>query len=90
MSYTQLTHEERYQISVLLKAGLNQTEIAMILERHKSTINREITRNSGLRGYRPKQAQRLAEERRYSKARPRISRAAWSDVRKLLRERLEP
>ena len=90
MSYTQLTHEERYQISVLLKAGLNQTEIAMILERHKSTINREITRNSGLRGYRPKQAQRLAEERRYSKARPRISRAAWSDVRKLLREDWSP
>jgi IS30 family transposase len=54
-------HEERYQISVLLKAGVNQTEIAMILERHKSTISREIARNTGLRGYRPKQAQRLAE-----------------------------
>ena len=39
MSYKQLTHEERYQISVLLKAGLNQTEIAMLLKRHKSTIN---------------------------------------------------
>jgi len=86
MSYTQLTHEERYQISVLLKAGLNQTEIAMILERHKSTISREISRNAGLRGYRPKQAQRLAEERRTSKARSRISLVVWNDVRKLIRE----
>ncbi len=63
MRYTQLTQEERYQIYALLKAGLNQTEIAMILERHKSTISREISRNTGLRGYRPNQAQRLAQER---------------------------
>jgi IS30 family transposase len=90
MSYTQLTHEERYQISVLLKAGLNQTEIAMLLKRHKSTISREISRNTGLRGYRPKQAQHLAEERRTSKVRPRISHTLWNDVRKLLREEWSP
>ena len=90
MSYTQLTHEERYQISVLLKAGLNQTEIAMILERHKSTISREISRNTGLRGYRPKQAQSLAEERRYTKVRSRISKSVWNDVRKLIRDEWSP
>lgn len=61
MRYKQLTREERYQNSVLLKAGLNHTEIVMILERHKSTIIREITRNAGLRSYRPQQAQRLTE-----------------------------
>ena len=86
MSYKQLTHEERYQISVLLKAGLNQTEIAMLLKRHKSTISREISRNTGLRGYRPKQAQGLAEKRRTSKARSRISQTVWNHVRKLIRE----
>jgi IS30 family transposase len=90
MSYTQLTYEERYQISVLLKAGVNQTEIAMILERHKSTISREIARNTGLRGYRPKQAQRLAEERRYSKAHRRIGHTVWNNIRKLLREEWSP
>lgn len=90
MRYKQLTHEERYQISVLLKAGLNQTEIAMILERHKSTISREISRNTGLRGYRPKQAQRQAEQRRYSKVEPRITRTVWNDVRKLIREDWSP
>jgi len=86
MSYKLLTHEERYQISVLLKAGLNQTEIAMMLERHKSTISREITRNTGLRGYRPQQTQHLAEERRYSKVCSRISYTVWNDVRRLLKE----
>ena len=71
--YAQLTQVERYQISALLKAGHNQTEISMILGRHKSTISREIRRNTGLRGYRPKQAQRLAEERRRAKAQPRLT-----------------
>ena len=90
MRYKQLTHEERYQISVLLKAGLNQTQIAMMLERHKSTIRREITRNTGMRGYRPKQAQHLADERRASKVRPRINLIVWKDVRKLIVEDWSP
>lgn len=90
MRYTQLTQEERYQISALLKAGLNQTDIAMILNRHKSTISREIRRNTGLRGYRPKQAQRLTEERRQDKIQPRISNSVWPDVEKLLRQDWSP
>lgn len=55
MKYTQLTQEERYQFFALMKAEHKQTEIAMILNRHKSTISREIRRNTGLRGYRPQQ-----------------------------------
>ena len=58
--YTQLTQEERYQIESLLKMGHDQSEIAVVLKRHKSTISREVGRNCGLRGYRPKQAQHLA------------------------------
>lgn len=60
MSYKQLTQEERYQISALLKAGHDQTDIAMILKRDKSTISRELKRDTVLRGYRLKQAQFLA------------------------------
>ena len=51
--YTQLTSEERYQIEALLKADHNQTEIASVLKRHKSTISREVGRNRGLHRYRP-------------------------------------
>ena len=58
--YTQFTQEERYQIEALLKMGHHQSEIADALNRHKSTISREVRSNRGLRGCRPKQAQRLA------------------------------
>ena len=61
--YTQFPQEERYQIEALLKAGHPQNGIATLLKRHKSTISREVRRNCGLRGYRPKQAQRLARAR---------------------------
>ena len=40
--YTQLTQEERYQIEALLKMGHHQSEIAVVLKRHKSTISREV------------------------------------------------
>jgi IS30 family transposase len=88
--YTQLTHRERYQISILLKAGHEQSEIARVMNRDKSTIYREIRRNTGLRGYRPQQAQRLTEERRQSKVQPRIHESAWLMVERLLREDWSP
>ena len=56
MKYNHLSQNERYQIFVLMKAGLNQTQVALTLGRSKSTISREIERNSGLKGHRPKQA----------------------------------
>ena len=68
--YTQLTQEERYQIEALLKVGHPQSEIATVLKRHKSTISHEVRRNHGLRGYRPKQAQRLALVCREARAKP--------------------
>jgi len=55
MTYHHLSAEERYQISALLKEGLTQSQIALNLGRHKATISREIARNTGLRGYRPRQ-----------------------------------
>ncbi|HIL88462.1 MAG TPA: IS30 family transposase, partial [Deltaproteobacteria bacterium] len=88
--YTQLTQEERYQIEALLKAGHPQSEIATVLKRHKSTISREFRRNRGLRGYRPKQAQRPALARREAKAKPRIAPGTWERVESLLCEEWSP
>jgi transposase, IS30 family len=68
MNYKQLTQEQRYHISALCKAGYFQTQIAAELGVHKSTISREISRNSGERGYRPKQANELALEKRHHAA----------------------
>jgi IS30 family transposase len=64
MNYKQLSYEQRFEISALLKAGLNQTKIAKIVGVSKSTISREIKRNTGLKGYRPKQANERALDRR--------------------------
>ncbi len=55
----------------------------MILNRHKSTISREISRHTGLRGYRPGQAQRLTEQRRQSKGQTSIPRRLWRQVARL-------
>ena len=87
---TQLTQEERYQIVALLKMGHYQSEIATVLKRHKSTISREFGRNRGLRGYRPKQAQRLALARREARAKPRLDPGTWEWVESLLCEQWSP
>ena len=76
MNNTQLTREQRYQISALLKMGHNRSEIAAVIGKHKSTVSRELGRNTGQRGYRPKQAQRLALSRR-NHSRKRISEKTW-------------
>jgi IS30 family transposase len=73
-----------------MKAGLSQTAIARIIGVHKSTISREMRRNRGLRGYRPKQAHRFAEHRRAKAAKPRISSETWSLVVFLLRDDWSP
>ena len=64
--YIQLTQEERYHISVLCKEGFSKTETARKVNRHISTISRELNRNTGKRGYRPKQAQEKALIRRHT------------------------
>ena len=63
MSYKHLSLEERHYIELSLKNEMALTEIARTLGRSQSTISREISRNTGHRGYRHKQAERLAIER---------------------------
>lgn len=52
---------------------------------HKSTISREVRRNTGERGYRPKQAHEKAWGRR-SKAQLQIGAAVWGMVEEKLRQ----
>ena len=85
----QLTLGQRYQIAILLKTGHNQTQIAKELGVHKSTISRELRRNRGNRGYRPKQAQRFTDARRFA-AQDRISQQTWLRVEQLLGEDWSP
>jgi IS30 family transposase len=80
MIYTQLTQGQRYQIKVLLDIGCKRTKIAQLIGVDKSTISRELHRNRGRRGYRPKQAQEKALERRNKKIQPNISPEIWQFV----------
>ena len=90
MSYTQLTREQRYQIKVLLDIGHNPTEIAQQLEVNKSTISREVRRNRGQRGYRPKQAHEMALSRRREKTRTKIGPETWALVEEKILEDWSP
>jgi IS30 family transposase len=67
MGYTHLTIEERYQLFSLEKAGHRLDFIAAQLDRHRSTIYRELSRNivfdPRIVGYSPSRAQVLARSR---------------------------
>lgn len=88
--YTQLTQAQRYQISIMMEAHHNQTEIANLLSVHKSMISRELRRNRGLSSYRPQQAHRFCLQRRTEKVEPRIASSTWSLDELLLRQDWSP
>ena len=85
MTYKQLTREQRYQIYALQKEGHNRTAIARHVDVHKTTIGSELTRHLGERGYRPKQADELAQARQKQRVGPRITTAQWRQVEDVLR-----
>lgn len=89
-TYTQLTQEQRYGISLLLKTQMTYTDIAHAIGVHKSTISREVRRNRGQRGYRHHQAHRLARERRQGKAPCRIPQTVWDRIEQLVRQEWSP
>jgi transposase, IS30 family len=60
--YSHLSQEQRYQIEALLKAGNSPAKIAVIVGCHRSTICRELKRNS-LRGNKPQYLAARAQEK---------------------------
>ena len=90
MNYKQLAREQRYQIYALKKAGQNQTQIALILGCHKSTISRELRRNCGQRGYYPLLADKVARKRHREAYYPRIAAETWQQVELLLGQQWSP
>jgi len=91
MNYHHLTREQRYQIAVCLKMKKSLTQIAGFLGVHKSTLSRELERNMGGRGYRPKQAHNLALERRQRCRKPlKIVAALAKTVTTLIQQYWSP
>lgn len=72
MRYKHLTTDSRCQIYALQSTGLQQKDIAKHLGVSASTVSRELKRNAGQRGYRYKQADIKAVDRRHqASARPK-------------------
>lgn len=90
-TYKQLTQEERYLIYSYKRAENSIYTIAKTLNRPPSTVYRELYRNKGLKGYRPKQAHILSTERRqasrkYIKMQPEVI----DNIESLLRQEHSP
>jgi IS30 family transposase len=64
MSYQQLTVGQRYQISIMHRQQYSASHIARLLGVHRSTIYRELKRNSYQDSYDPEQAHTLANKRK--------------------------
>lgn len=91
MNYKQLIREERYRIYSLNKEGFSQKQIADHLNRSPSTICRELHRNQGLKGYRPKQTQSLSYNRRRHAAKSiKVTTTVYQEIETLIRQELSP
>ncbi len=93
MSYRQITPGERYMLAALRKQGLNQSQIATALGRHRSSISREIRRNScQLDGrYRASKAQERTNGRRSrSRRNQRFTARDFAQVEELIRRQWSP
>jgi IS30 family transposase len=93
--YHQITLAERYTLATLRKQVpvLSVAEIARLMGRHRSTIARELARNSSRRDhvYRTRRAQDETDRRRWQSGRnQRFVAADWQLVVCLLREGLSP
>jgi IS30 family transposase len=67
---THLTLAERQFLHRLVKAKKSKAEMGVLMNRHRSTIYRELARNSNRWGYRPEAAHRWARKRREVCRRP--------------------
>jgi IS30 family transposase len=88
-----ITESQRYTIEVLLNKGLSKTEIAKTIGKHKSSISREIKRNSDARNgaYRSSLANSKAKNRHKVKPkRKRLTLQIEQFVNKYIREEYSP
>jgi len=91
MAYKQLTEIERYQIEALKREGFTQSAIARLLGRSRSTINREIGRNSDAKGYRGGLAVKRTDRRRQGgRKKIKLDVLMQSIIKSLLGEHYSP
>jgi IS30 family transposase len=86
-----LSLAERHYIELERKRGKSFNLIARILGRSQRPLSREVKRNTGLRGYRRQQADRLARERHKNKVSAvKLTKEIKSIIDKCLRDDWRP
>jgi transposase, IS30 family len=90
MTYNRVTKTERRLIYRWSRAGYGIREIARRLGRAASSISRELKRNQGKKGYRPRQAHWKARERARRPGPRRFIVAVRQEAEKRLREGWTP
>jgi len=92
MSYTQLTSAHRYTLSEMNWQGFSATDIAKELGCDRSTVYRELKRNScNDGGYRPSKAvTRTRTRRSHSRRNTHYGPESFRLIRKLLRKKFSP
>ncbi len=90
--YNHLTKVQRYTISVCLKEKMSLSGIANLIKVSKSTVSREIKRNSNMyRHYVATDAQQFSEMRKSIPRRPRkLSKEDWQDIEQCLKRHWSP
>lgn len=90
MAYKRVTKEERRLIHRWRQEGLGPRELGRRLGRSASSISREVRRNSGKRGYRPKQAHARAQQRACRAGPRRFTPEVRADAEKRIQEGWTP
>ena len=90
MAYKRVTGPERTLIHRWKQEGHGVSETARRLSRAASSISRELSRNTGFGGYRPKQAQQAALARALRPGPRRFTEAVRVDAEARLREGWTP
>jgi transposase, IS30 family len=90
MAYKRMSAEERRLIYQWRRDGCGICEISRRLGRYASSISREVERNTGKRGYRPKQAHKKAQWRARRRGARRFTDEVREDAERRLREGWTP
>lgn len=90
MAHSQLTLAQRYEIYAYLQANISKSRIAVLLNVHRSTVYREIKRNTVQGKYHPEKSHQAFKERKHKAKSRRLSDQAWHLIDSLLRLDFSP
>ena len=85
-----LTHEDRIKIEALHNARLSASKIANELGKHRSSITRELSRNTQDGVYKADKASNIAKSRRSSCGKSKLTEDNWTQVRVLIQTEWSP